>query len=156
MSDFTQEERENYWFSSRQYEVMKLATAMTVRAMVTSSSFRDTDACCARGLEYRTKDRYQQLQLNRIRGYQSVLKTQRKQRDEGTIDAEVIASAYGSVSARCAQAAYELGQSDWRDIQSYCKEVEKSQKGVRKNPRKDRRQMLRRMFSGKRKGNDPK
>jgi len=162
-NDLSEAEVQNYWYSKKEYHLIKDAINEAIRAVGGSRHrLHDTNAFCSRGLESQTKIGHQLLQLNKNKAAKVVLEVQNNQRTKGIIDAEEIAAAYSGACRRCVDVAYQRALADSEEAQRYAKtcrrlSFRKSKRQISPVRDRSRRQMspmrgdsfVRRVFAGK-------
>jgi len=113
LSDMTEEEHRDTWYTKHELKTVKGLLAMTVRMMVSGKlDDGDTDEHCARGLEIRTSAGCQKRRANKRRGWEAVLGEQARQFNRGMTDDEAISRAFIQANLICRKAALMNGLKD--------------------------------------------
>ncbi len=100
------------WFSQRQeISTIKESNKKTANLIEHGLPFIDCKDHCARGLEHRIPERFQERRSNRRNAFQAVVEAQ----ECFSADYEMIATAYKSCVSHCRQDALDRGSTDAKD-----------------------------------------
>ena len=100
------------WYRKEEYRKIRSSMADTVRKISSGKFSGDSDAHCARGLEFRTPYGSQLRKKNKLEALVAVLDEQDRQFDEGCLDEELLARAYMESSRTRLEEAQRRGELD--------------------------------------------
>ena len=116
LSEYTEEEIENCWFTSEEYDQIKHSMDKQIRKMNRGEKLKDKKYC-SRGLECFADEAHALRQEYKGLAVQAVLDEQYCQFEEGINDEYTIAAAYQLVSKPCLRRAQRMGLADQRAVQ---------------------------------------
>jgi hypothetical protein len=116
ISDLDDEEVAAVWYEKKGYDAIKSKTISTLRKMMKREEIEENNRHCVRGLEYLTLKGAQQRQHNKRQAVTAVLNEQKRQRDEGLQDDELLSEAFRNASSHCQDAACAIGLEDEAEI----------------------------------------
>ena len=119
LSDYTDEEKYNAWYTDADFKMMKFGIVQLLRQVVAGTYLHEIGSLEseARGLETKTPEGSKQRKGNRIAAMFAVLDEQDRQREHGMVDPEYIAQLYKQSSAHCQAKAIETAANDSSIIQ---------------------------------------
>jgi hypothetical protein len=112
ITDFTDAEFEDRWYSQTYLHFIKKECAKTVRMMVKEEVLLEEDGFCKRGLEYKTPKGAKFRKGNKVCAIQKVMEEQNLQKNMGMEDAEYLAEVYIDVTKTHKQLALMMGLRD--------------------------------------------
>jgi hypothetical protein len=114
-------EPEALWFQNHEYKEIKENMRNTVRKTQQGVVLGDR-RYCTRGLEnFMTQEAAQMTREKKCMAWDSVLKEQDLQRDQGVFDDEYMANRYKYNTAKCQQDAANRASRDAADVENYLK-----------------------------------
>jgi hypothetical protein len=116
---YSQEERDNTWYSPVEYAEIKNQCMETLKRLHNDPGFADCDELSSRGLEIRTKAASQTRKANKAFALQAVLYEQELQRLEEIKDPERIREAYLKISRVSQGVASFLAARDWQEVSAF-------------------------------------
>jgi hypothetical protein len=123
LEDYSEEELEETWFTRTEFDEIKTSYKDLIFRMRNKEFLKDTDDCCTRGLEGRSKAGARHRREIILNSLVAVLTEQQRQREERRSDPEAIASVYRQHSYHSLQAAANMGR---RDQYSIAEEIDTS------------------------------
>eukprot|EP00547_Thalassionema_nitzschioides_P004633 CAMPEP_0194211616 /NCGR_PEP_ID=MMETSP0156-20130528/10701_1 /TAXON_ID=33649 /ORGANISM="Thalassionema nitzschioides, Strain L26-B" /LENGTH=190 /DNA_ID=CAMNT_0038939225 /DNA_START=4 /DNA_END=573 /DNA_ORIENTATION=- len=114
-SEYSQEERQNYWYRKEEVFRMKQMDKPTIALMRAGALEQDTDRHCIRGLENRLYSRAIERRRTRKIAQAAVLEEQCIQWREGYSSSDDIAACYKEATTQCGVRARALAVEDELD-----------------------------------------
>jgi hypothetical protein len=114
--DLDDEEVAAVWYEKKGYEAIKSNIIPTLRKMIKREKIEENNKYCVRGLEYLTLKGAKQRQQNKRQAVTAVLNEQKRQRDEGLQDDELLAKTFRDTSYHCQDEACAIGLEDEAEI----------------------------------------
>ena len=115
-ADFSDDEKNAYWYSEEEYLRMKQDVRFEVNLLENQCLQSDTISYCGRGLEYYTSQGASIRCANKKKSRKVVLDEQALQRSEGSNDQEYIAEIYENIVAGSRMHALFLARQDRLDL----------------------------------------
>lgn len=113
LRELSSEEYRSMWITAEDFMACKREYVAIVRLMMrTMDDFPESDECCSRGLEFKTKDGARKRKQTKQRAARAVLEEQEIQREEGVYDPEFLSDVYREISGPCSLAALNRGLKD--------------------------------------------
>jgi hypothetical protein len=109
--DKSLEEVSSTWLTRQEISTIKESNKKTANLIEHGLPFIDCKDHCARGLEHRIPERFQERRSNRRNAFQAVVEAQ----ECFSADYEMIATAYKSCVSHCRQDALDRGSTDAKD-----------------------------------------
>ncbi|KAG7369821.1 hypothetical protein IV203_027567 [Nitzschia inconspicua] len=109
---YTDEERDNTWYSAEEYIAIKKRAVQTLRMMMADPSFRDDLEHTSRGLECRTKDAARTRKEFKAHSRELVLEEQENQREAGVHSPGRLRNSYFEMSMTAMRQARVFAQRD--------------------------------------------
>eukprot|EP00934_Nitzschia_sp_Nitz4_P000210 Nitzschia sp. Nitz4//scaffold131_size63436//57142//57778//NITZ4_006285-RA/size63436-snap-gene-0.52-mRNA-1//-1//CDS//3329535298//210//frame0 len=113
LEDLTADEYDSMWVTTEDFMTTKREYVAVVRQMMkTIGEFQETEDCCPRGLEFKTKAGAKERKRIKRQACQAVLDEQYIQREEGLEDPEFLSDVYREMSGPSALQALNRGLKD--------------------------------------------
>lgn len=113
------EERAQVWWSRKESDEIRRGYKNLISKMSNKELLRETDDCCTRGLEGKSRAGFKQRRDAQLNGLLAVLNEQDRQQAEGVNEPETLAIIYRQFSYHCQQAAANMGRRDQQAIAEY-------------------------------------
>ena len=118
VDDLSDDDLDALWFTRDDFAKMKRSFSNTTKLISQGLYAEDEDHICARGLEHRTKCAARNRRRTRWHAIGAVLLEQRRQRNLGIRDDELISEAYTEENLRCRLVALRLGVQDQKQAEA--------------------------------------
>mmetsp|Transcript_8862 Transcript_8862/g.20505 ORF Transcript_8862/g.20505 Transcript_8862/m.20505 type:complete len:196 (+) Transcript_8862:41-628(+) len=137
-NDMTDEEFFGAWYQKRDFQMMKVEDASTIKKLTSGDYEADDDTQSSRGLEFRFGCGAQRRKLNKLRARLAVLGEQKRQEDCGIYDEEAVRFVYMQESAECKEHALDLAEEDAAEASKIQKEEKNKKRANRLTKRKSK------------------
>lgn len=137
LEELSDDEYRSLWITAEEFMQSKQEYVAVIRMMMkTIGDFPETEDCCPRGLEFKTKDGSRRRKRIKQRACYAVLEEQDVQRDEGIHDPDFIAEIYKEVTTQASLEALNRGLKDQKIMLELLDESQRSQWEERNAPTK--------------------